>query len=282
MFVDFGCYYHECFLRQLPELTCLIRRLPPNLGKTTPFPDGEPNFYMISRQFPVPPDTNASLGRPARSNVAALPPAPLHPTDDSTSPKIAATAASMQYGSSSLYPPSSSYPPSASYPQSSSYPPSAIYNSQSSSYRYYNDPPYFGNAVPPQDHHYQQYPAHMYSNFSQPPQMGHSYNQHQHAAHAYQGQGGGWGGGLSFPPPPPPPPIAHADDSAVPSQSNAEEEEDSKPAAAQNNDEPSPRARKVDPFMPIPLSRSASKQERVEPQTQATDNKIPDQNQNVE
>ena len=120
--------------------------------------------------------------------------------------------------------------------------------------------------------------------------LGHSYNQHQHAAHAYQGQGhaahayqgqgGGWGGGLSFPPPP----IAHVDNSAVPSQSNPEEEEeeeDSKPAAVQNNDKP-PKQAQVDPFMPIPLSRSASKQERVEPQAQAKDSEIPDQNQKAE
>ena len=91
--------------------------------------------------------------------------------------------------------------------------------------------------------------------------------------------GGGWGGGLSFPPPP----IAHVDNSAVPSQSNPEEEEeeDSKPAAVQNNDKP-PKQAQVDPFMPIPLSRSASKQEREVPQAQAKDSEIPDQNQKAE
>lgn len=51
---DFGCYYHECFLRGLPKLTCLIRRLPPNLGKSTPFAEGEPNFYLISDEYPLP------------------------------------------------------------------------------------------------------------------------------------------------------------------------------------------------------------------------------------
>ncbi|KAL7534677.1 hypothetical protein ACHAXR_009370, partial [Thalassiosira sp. AJA248-18] len=52
---DSGCYYHECFLRDLPKLTCFIRRLPSNIGKSHPFPEGEPNFYRISEEFPLPP-----------------------------------------------------------------------------------------------------------------------------------------------------------------------------------------------------------------------------------
>mmetsp|Transcript_44055 Transcript_44055/g.79048 ORF Transcript_44055/g.79048 Transcript_44055/m.79048 type:complete len:433 (-) Transcript_44055:524-1822(-) len=50
---DLGCYYHESFLRGLPKLTCLIRRLQPNQGKATPYPAGEPNFYRISEKFPL-------------------------------------------------------------------------------------------------------------------------------------------------------------------------------------------------------------------------------------
>lgn len=50
---DLGCYYHQSFLRCLPKLTCLIRRLPPNLGKATPFPAGEPNLYRISEVYPL-------------------------------------------------------------------------------------------------------------------------------------------------------------------------------------------------------------------------------------
>lgn len=58
---DHGCYYHECFLRTLPQLTCLIRRLPSNLGKSSPFPEGEPNFYVISQEYPLPGlDTSSS------------------------------------------------------------------------------------------------------------------------------------------------------------------------------------------------------------------------------
>jgi len=51
---DLGCFYHECFLRSLPKLTCLIRRLKSNQGKTTPYPAGEPNFYLISETYPLP------------------------------------------------------------------------------------------------------------------------------------------------------------------------------------------------------------------------------------
>ena len=40
--VDEGCYYHEAFLRGMPELTCFIRRLPQNVGKSTKYPQGEP------------------------------------------------------------------------------------------------------------------------------------------------------------------------------------------------------------------------------------------------
>ena len=50
---DHNSYYHECFLRDMPELTCLIRRLPPNLGK---FPgiharDAEQYLKLVSVQL---------------------------------------------------------------------------------------------------------------------------------------------------------------------------------------------------------------------------------------
>jgi len=50
---DFACYYHECFLRGLPRLTWLMKRVPPNQGKTTPFAEGEPNFYLIPLPTPA-------------------------------------------------------------------------------------------------------------------------------------------------------------------------------------------------------------------------------------
>jgi len=52
---DMGCYYHQCFLRDLPELTCLIRRTTTNEGRLKPHIEGEPNFYRISEEYPLPP-----------------------------------------------------------------------------------------------------------------------------------------------------------------------------------------------------------------------------------
>ncbi|KAL7525631.1 hypothetical protein ACHAWF_001442, partial [Thalassiosira exigua] len=59
---DHGCYYHECFLRDLPELTWLIHRLPSNQGKATPYPAGEPNFYRIAERYPLPPPPPVATG----------------------------------------------------------------------------------------------------------------------------------------------------------------------------------------------------------------------------
>ncbi|KAL3823653.1 hypothetical protein ACHAXA_009758 [Cyclostephanos tholiformis] len=79
---DFGCYYHECFLRGLPDLTCLIRRLPTNLGKSTPYVEGEPNFYIINEQYPLPPppreawrtSTSAMRGDAITVKIGSKPP----------------------------------------------------------------------------------------------------------------------------------------------------------------------------------------------------------------
>ena len=51
---DFNAYYHECFLRGLPHLTYLMKRVTPNKGKLLPHVEGEPNFYEIEKQFPLP------------------------------------------------------------------------------------------------------------------------------------------------------------------------------------------------------------------------------------
>lgn len=69
--IDHGSYYHECFLRDLPDLTCLIRRLPSNLGKSTPFPDGEPNFYLISQQYPLPPKKKNAVSSSSSSRSSS-------------------------------------------------------------------------------------------------------------------------------------------------------------------------------------------------------------------
>ena len=51
---DFNVYYHECFLRGLPHVTALMKRVPRNQGKLIPHVEGEPNFYEIDRRFPLP------------------------------------------------------------------------------------------------------------------------------------------------------------------------------------------------------------------------------------
>mmetsp|Transcript_13388 Transcript_13388/g.20050 ORF Transcript_13388/g.20050 Transcript_13388/m.20050 type:complete len:484 (-) Transcript_13388:772-2223(-) len=48
---DFGCYYHECFLRGHPRLTALMRRVSTGQGKVTPNMHSEPDFYLIAQQY---------------------------------------------------------------------------------------------------------------------------------------------------------------------------------------------------------------------------------------
>jgi hypothetical protein len=50
---DYNAYYHEQFLRGLPHLTRLMRRVPQNQGKLLPFVEGEPNFYEINKHYPL-------------------------------------------------------------------------------------------------------------------------------------------------------------------------------------------------------------------------------------
>mmetsp|Transcript_11764 Transcript_11764/g.20471 ORF Transcript_11764/g.20471 Transcript_11764/m.20471 type:complete len:363 (-) Transcript_11764:247-1335(-) len=69
---DFGCYYHECFLRGIPDLTCLIRRLPPNLGKSTPWAEGEPNFYKLAEKYPLPNRSSCSNAEESRTRVESI------------------------------------------------------------------------------------------------------------------------------------------------------------------------------------------------------------------
>lgn len=118
---DLGCHYHECFLRGLPKLTCLIRRLPPSLGKAAPYPAGEPNFYTISAKFPLPfsdaagsitlrhPSSNVFVRRPEGSPAAeevarrmsTLDP-PSH--DQSQSETIHSTSSLMQTSTQAYFP----------------------------------------------------------------------------------------------------------------------------------------------------------------------------------
>mmetsp|Transcript_40707 Transcript_40707/g.85520 ORF Transcript_40707/g.85520 Transcript_40707/m.85520 type:complete len:505 (+) Transcript_40707:142-1656(+) len=50
---DCKSYYHECFLRGRPDLTVMMHRLV-NPGKRLPDKSGEPNFYEISKKYPLP------------------------------------------------------------------------------------------------------------------------------------------------------------------------------------------------------------------------------------
>lgn len=52
---DFNAYYHEYFLRGVPHLTALMKRVQSNKGKLLPHVEGEPNFYEIEKQFPLAP-----------------------------------------------------------------------------------------------------------------------------------------------------------------------------------------------------------------------------------
>ncbi|KAL7542372.1 hypothetical protein ACHAWF_007162 [Thalassiosira exigua] len=90
---DFGSYYHECFLRNLPKLTCFVRRLASKKGKTIPFAQGEPNLYMISAQYPLP---VFAVEEPAVANEPESKPraASLDLSAESTSPTLAGGMAS--------------------------------------------------------------------------------------------------------------------------------------------------------------------------------------------
>ena len=74
--IDEGAYYHEAFLRGLPDLTCFIRRLPPSAGgKPLPNPEKEPRFLEMnplpSSTLVLPKSCSTSKARTARHSKAA-------------------------------------------------------------------------------------------------------------------------------------------------------------------------------------------------------------------
>ncbi len=71
---DFNAYYHECFLRGMPQLAVLMKRVSPNQGRLLSHLEREPNFYSDKYstlpplgttrpdQYPCPPPTAIGAG----------------------------------------------------------------------------------------------------------------------------------------------------------------------------------------------------------------------------
>jgi hypothetical protein len=57
---DRNSYYHECMLRGLPHLIQYMPK-PRDARRLIPDPDNEPNFYAITKQYPLPDDPNVTL-----------------------------------------------------------------------------------------------------------------------------------------------------------------------------------------------------------------------------
>ena len=74
---DCKSYYHECFFRGRPELTKLMQRLV-NPGKRLPDKAGEPDFYEISRKYPLPPLGSGSGGATQDQDAAPVASSPHH------------------------------------------------------------------------------------------------------------------------------------------------------------------------------------------------------------
>lgn len=193
---DFRAYYHECFLRGLPFLTKLMKRVAAtNQGKLLPHPDGEPNFYDIDFRYPLP----DSADHPPPPNPP-MPP-PMHPQ----------YPPQPQPSSHPLQPPGYYRPPRGithahqeihlygSYPSQHPYPyHGPPYASAASSYEH--DPYMRGNISQPQPYHYSaaHHPpphanAHGYGHYMlNAERENHSGMRHQHHQHQQQ-----------MPPPPP-------------------------------------------------------------------------------
>ena len=162
---DFNAYYHECFLSGLLHLTALMKRVAPNQGKLLPHVEGEPNFYDINNQCPLPPPMMPYHGHypyspshMARADYGAppelptryynspnhsspypsnYPPSPPHYTGHYGDPHASAEYASQpDYSPYSYYQTHCSHPPHEHYPHYP-YPPGPLYDTQS----YYDNPP---------------------------------------------------------------------------------------------------------------------------------------------
>jgi hypothetical protein len=155
---DFRAYYHECFLRGLPHLTRLMKR-PSHSGKLMPHVEGEPNFYHMSEQYPLPLDDSSLVASAAPSSYtlhSKSAPVPSHPPPPTTQN-------GYYYGTN----------PS---PVSVHVPNHSTCQNYLPSYPSYSDGSYnaYAQQPPPQDYHYppQYSTAHKYD----PPNNDGSYN----------------------------------------------------------------------------------------------------------
>jgi len=150
---DFNAYYHPCFLRGLPNLTVLMSRLQPNKGKLLPNVEGEPNFYEIEKEFPLPPPPMAPYpGGPGDYNGPLEPPirAPLDLS-------VGGVYYTQHYSS---YPSNYPHPPPHHGHHGDNRGLSPYYTSQSSHPHYSHYPPAQHSHPPPQQStHYSGPPA---------------------------------------------------------------------------------------------------------------------------
>jgi hypothetical protein len=98
--LDHGCYYHECFLRGIPLLTWLMRRVPTNTGKPVPHIEGEPDFYEIAKRHPLPPVIEDGYYYPFQAAARGLPPPSASSRTSSTTSEHAAASSSVLYPTS--------------------------------------------------------------------------------------------------------------------------------------------------------------------------------------
>jgi hypothetical protein len=67
---DYRSYYHPCFLRGKPNL-CRLMNTNVNTGRLIPNPASEPDFYAISRIYPLPEAESQANNRQANQDTNA-------------------------------------------------------------------------------------------------------------------------------------------------------------------------------------------------------------------
>ena len=164
--------YFRSFLRGMPQLTRMMKRVQPHLGKMVPHIEGEPNFYEMDLEHPLP--TTPSNPNHAYNNIPPM------------------------YVANNAYPPPPQYNPyhNPYYGHNNNMMPP---HHQASQHHY----PNYHGCPPP--HHPLQYPPNPYNNpYEYPPQQPpypgmnnhHSYEgaaaasqhqQHEQAGYSYDG-----------------------------------------------------------------------------------------------